>query len=36
LAGAEGGRIGDAVTLHPLVLLPDRDWLYERCDRRFA
>jgi len=31
----EGG-IGDAVTLHPLILLPDRAWLYERCDRRFA
>lgn len=30
----EGG-IGGAVTLHPLVLLPDRAWLYERCDRRF-
>lgn len=31
----EGG-IGGAVTLHPLLLLPDRDWLYERCDRRFV
>jgi tRNA dimethylallyltransferase len=31
----EGG-IGEAVSLHPLVLLPDRAWLYERCDRRFA
>ena len=30
----EGG-IGDAITLHPLILLPDRTWLYERCDRRF-
>ncbi len=30
----EGG-IGGAVTLHPLVLLPDRAWLYQRCDRRF-
>ena len=29
------GGIGDAITLHPLVLLPPRDWLYERCDRRF-
>jgi tRNA dimethylallyltransferase len=25
-AQKEGG-IGNAVTLHPLVLLPDRDWL---------
>ena len=30
----EGG-IGQDVALHPLVLLPERDWLYERCDRRF-
>ncbi len=22
--------------MHPLILLPPRDWLYERCDRRFA
>jgi len=29
------GGIGDQIALHPLVLLPDRDWLYERCDRRF-
>lgn len=31
----EGG-IGDAITLAPLVLLPDREWLFERCDRRFV
>tara|TARA_A100001391_G_scaffold202702_2_gene192991 strand:- start:3544 stop:4503 length:960 start_codon:yes stop_codon:yes gene_type:complete len=31
----EGG-IGDRVTLAPLVLLPDREELFERCDRRFA
>ena len=30
------GGIGDIVDLHPLILLPDREWLYERCDRRFA
>jgi tRNA dimethylallyltransferase len=30
------GGIGDAVCLHPVVLLPPRDWLYARCDRRFA
>lgn len=29
------GGISDAVDLRPLVLLPPRDWLYERCDRRF-
>ena len=30
------GGIGDGVALHPLVLLPNRDWLYQRCDARFA
>ncbi len=30
------GGIGDKVSLQPLVLLPPRDWLYERCDRRFG
>lgn len=34
--GERSGGIGDEVTLHPLVLLPPRGWLYERCDRRFA
>jgi tRNA dimethylallyltransferase len=31
----EGG-IGEAVELHPLILLPPRKWLYARCDERFA
>ena len=31
----EGG-IGGTVALRPLVLLPPRDWLIARCDRRFA
>ncbi len=30
------GGIGDQVTLRPLILLPPRDWLLARCDRRFA
>ncbi|MFM5894862.1 MAG: tRNA (adenosine(37)-N6)-dimethylallyltransferase MiaA [Novosphingobium sp.] len=30
------GGIGDQVALHPAVLLPPRDWLYARCDLRFA
>ncbi len=30
------GGIGEAVRLAPLVLLPPRDWLFDRCDRRFA
>jgi len=31
----EGG-IGELVDLRPLILLPLRDWLYARCDARFA
>ena len=31
----EGGIAGE-VMLHPLVLSPDREWLYHRCDLRFA
>lgn len=30
------GGIGAAVDLHPAILLPARDWLYARCDARFA
>lgn len=30
------GGIGDAITLAAFILLPDRDWLGERIDRRFA
>lgn len=30
------GGIGDAIDLHPLILLPDRSVLYDRCDRRFT
>ncbi|HQV04837.1 MULTISPECIES: tRNA (adenosine(37)-N6)-dimethylallyltransferase MiaA [unclassified Novosphingobium] len=30
------GGIGAIVALHPAVLLPPRDWLYHRCDLRFA
>ncbi|WP_431848714.1 tRNA (adenosine(37)-N6)-dimethylallyltransferase MiaA [Allosphingosinicella sp.] len=29
------GGIGESVALRPLLLLPPRQWLYERCDRRF-
>jgi tRNA dimethylallyltransferase len=29
------GGIGGSVSLHPLVLLPPREWLYARCDARF-
>lgn len=31
----EGG-IGSSIDLKPLVLMPPRDWLFERCDRRFS
>lgn len=31
----EGG-IADSITLAPAILLPDRDWLYARCDLRFS
>ena len=31
----EGG-IANRVELRPLILLPPRDWLYRRCDARFA
>ena len=31
----KAGGIGDEVRLHPLVLLPPREWLYARCDARF-
>lgn len=34
-ARREGGIRGE-VELRPLVLLPPRDWLYRRCDERFA
>jgi tRNA dimethylallyltransferase len=30
------GGIASEVELKPLILLPPRDWLYERCDQRFA
>ena len=29
------GGIAGSVSLSPLTLLPPRDWLYARCDRRF-
>ena len=29
------GGLGQEVDLVPLVLLPPRDWLYQRCDERF-
>lgn len=32
----QSGGIAERVSLHPAVLLPDRAWLYERCDRRFS
>ncbi|MFU7528932.1 tRNA (adenosine(37)-N6)-dimethylallyltransferase MiaA [Qipengyuania sp. ASV99] len=33
---AKTGGIGEEVTLHPVVLMPERQWVYDRCDLRFA
>ncbi len=33
---AKAGGIGDTVNLFPLIIEPERAWLYERCDARFA
>lgn len=33
---AKTGGIGEEVTLHPLVMMPQRQWVYDRCDARFA
>lgn len=30
------GGIGESIRLLPALLLPPRDWLYDRCDRRFV
>nr|WP_242117660.1 tRNA (adenosine(37)-N6)-dimethylallyltransferase MiaA [Sphingomonas sp. JXJ CY 53] len=30
------GGIGDRIAISPIILLPERDWLTERCDRRLA
>ncbi len=32
----KAGGIVDEIALFPMILLPEREWLYERCDRRFA
>ena len=32
---AKTGGIAEEIALFPLLLLPDRDWLYARCDARF-
>ena len=34
--GQREGGISDQIDLRPLVLLPPRNWLYSRCDHRFA
>lgn len=33
---AKTGGIAEEIALFPLILLPPRDWLYERCDTRFS
>jgi tRNA dimethylallyltransferase len=32
---AREGGMADKVSLHPLILLPPRDWLHARCNARF-
>ncbi|WP_370170494.1 tRNA (adenosine(37)-N6)-dimethylallyltransferase MiaA [Sphingobium abikonense] len=32
----KSGGIGDRIALAPLILLPPRPWLVDRCDRRFV
>ncbi|AKH41456.1 tRNA dimethylallyltransferase [Altererythrobacter atlanticus] len=32
----KAGGIGSAIELFPAILLPDREWLYPRCDLRFT
>jgi tRNA dimethylallyltransferase len=32
----KAGGIAGRIELRPLILLPPRQWLYERCDARFA
>ncbi|UYV14689.1 tRNA (adenosine(37)-N6)-dimethylallyltransferase MiaA [Porphyrobacter sp. ULC335] len=32
---AKAGGIAEEVTLHPLIIEPERAWVYERCDTRF-
>lgn len=33
---AKAGGIAEEVTLHPLIIEPERQWVYDRCDVRFA
>ncbi|KWV92852.1 tRNA (adenosine(37)-N6)-dimethylallyltransferase MiaA [Erythrobacter sp. YT30] len=33
---SKSGGIGEEVTLFPAVLMPEREWVYRRCDARFA
>jgi len=33
---AKAGGIAEEVTLHPLIVEPERQWVYDRCDARFA
>ena len=33
---AKAGGIVEEIALHPLVIEPERAWLYDRCNRRFA
>ncbi len=32
---SKSGGISEEITLHPAVLVPEREWVYGRCDKRF-
>ncbi|MBU1605883.1 MAG: tRNA (adenosine(37)-N6)-dimethylallyltransferase MiaA [Alphaproteobacteria bacterium] len=32
----KSGGIAEEIELHPAIVLPERDWLFARCDRRFV
>lgn len=33
---AKSGGIAEDITLNPIMLMPERQWVYDRCDTRFA
>ncbi|MCZ8369591.1 MAG: tRNA (adenosine(37)-N6)-dimethylallyltransferase MiaA [Porphyrobacter sp.] len=33
---AKSGGIGEEINLYPLIVEPERQWVYDRCDARFA
>lgn len=33
---SKSGGIADDITLHPAIMMPEREWVYHRCDQRFG